>query len=154
MTDLNTHLSEQRVSPVTSRDLIQVLIQQPSIPPNTILPALKRIYLNKLYLFHSLKIFKWLSLPSVTSYVYLCLQGKNSSYDIHIDFLAYGQHFGWKLKFVILGSDFIDLLVQVEFLTCFKIHLSLVLKNFSHTVQSLFLVVNGTPCLSRFFFKF
>lgn len=37
--------------------------------------------------------------------------------------------------FVILGSDFIDLLLPVGF-TYFKTHLSFVLKNFTHAVQS------------------
>lgn len=37
-------------------------------------------------------------------------------------------------------------------LTCFKTHLSFVLNDILHSVQSLFVVViNKTPCLSRFF---
>lgn len=38
--------------------------------------------------------------------------------------------------FVILGSSFIDWLLQVGLLTYFKTHLSFVLNDFSHSVQS------------------
>lgn len=55
---------------------------------------------------------------------------------------------------MIFGSTFIDLLLQVGLLTYFKTHLSFVLNNFLHCVQSCFFVVNKTPCLSRFFKKF
>lgn len=49
--------------------------------------------------------------------------------------------------FVILGSSFIDLLLQVGLLTYFKTHLSFVLNDFSHSVQSWFLLLLTKHCL-------